>query len=189
MDYAYSNYPGNGNDDGIIVDITSSCQEQTIFNKSGAALATAPTVNTSFIPTDDQWETFCYDLSDFAGQNVNIRIYGDYEFGNNVYLDNIGIVTNNCFVSLEELQAKAKMSVYPNPAADQFQIESPLLSTNDAEISIINSHGQLIHRINMQATPNGKITCDASSWPNGIYLVDISTPDQNTTTKFVITHH
>jgi hypothetical protein len=64
FDYAYAQYPGYS--DRLIVKLSldgGQTYPHTIFDKSGAALATAPQSTTSFTPTSpSHWATFTYPL-------------------------------------------------------------------------------------------------------------------------------
>lgn len=63
FDYAYAQYPNYS--DRLIVRVSVDggiTYPHTIFDKSGAALATAPSTTGSFVPTANQWATFAYSL-------------------------------------------------------------------------------------------------------------------------------
>jgi hypothetical protein len=64
FDWAYAQYPGYS--DQLIVRVSTNggvTYDSTIFDKSGAVLATAPSTSNSFIPLTSQWRTYRYPLS------------------------------------------------------------------------------------------------------------------------------
>ncbi len=69
-----------------------SAPPSVIWAKSDPALSTAPLVSGSFIPgAAADWRREGASLAQFAGQTVLIRFVITNDFGNNLYLDNIGI--------------------------------------------------------------------------------------------------
>lgn len=69
-------------------------------------------------------------------------------------------------VGLEENELKFKL--YPNPAESVVIIENP--STEKAEVSLFNSLGQKVLKVNSE---NAKIQLDISELPSGMYYVRI----------------
>jgi hypothetical protein len=64
FDWAHAQYPGYN--DRLIVRISTNggaTYDSTIFDRSGALLATAPSSSDAFIPLSSQWKTFRYPLS------------------------------------------------------------------------------------------------------------------------------
>ncbi len=82
--------------DSLRVEVFANCNLSatpvTVWGKKDPELSTAPFSVNSFTPTfADQWRKELVDLSAFAGQSVVIRFVSWNDFGNNLYLDNIGI--------------------------------------------------------------------------------------------------
>ncbi|HMQ86940.1 MAG TPA: agmatine deiminase family protein [Flavilitoribacter sp.] len=68
---------------------------QMIYDKTGSALATAPSVNSAFLPTDcSQWRAEEADLGIYAGEVVEIDFENIGGYGNRIYLGNIRISGN-----------------------------------------------------------------------------------------------
>ena len=64
----------------------------TVYKKWGTALSTkAGLATTEFIPVKTDWRKETIDLSSFKGNDIQIRIRGTNQYGNNLYLDNINI--------------------------------------------------------------------------------------------------
>ena len=68
----------------------------SVYKKWGSVLSTKPGFTaTEFIPMKSDWRKETIDLSRFKGTDIQIRIRGTNQYGNNVYLDNINIIGFN----------------------------------------------------------------------------------------------
>lgn len=86
-------------------------------------------------------------------------------------------------MSIHELD-KDKISIYPNPATDEIQVQ--LSPTTNYALSIINLTGQVVKQTN---TNNGKATIHVSDLPNGIYILSAQNSDGDIThQRFVVSH-
>lgn len=103
FDVAHARYQSSN--DGLKIYIFENCnnninQAQLVYDKAGAALSTAPDLNTAFIPTAlSQWRTEGIDISPYIGKKVQLAFVGVNDWGNNLYLDNIKLLTDS-FVDL-----------------------------------------------------------------------------------------
>jgi subtilase family protein/type IX secretion system substrate protein len=73
--------------------------------------------------------------------------------------------------------------LYPNPATDEFIVNLGSSVDSDVEITVINSLGQTIQRLNTSTT---QTTVDVSNYHTGIYFVSIKTDTQSTTKKLLV---
>jgi len=73
--------------------------------------------------------------------------------------------------------------LYPNPASNEFIINLGSSVDGDVDITITNSLGQTIHRLNATAT---QTTIDVSNFNTGLYFVSIKTDTQSTTKKLLV---
>ncbi len=80
--------------DGCADDYTSG---KLIFERSGKALSTAGIKATSFTPTSDtDWVHYVVDLKEFKGRSgLRLAVLSTSSSGNNLYIDNFKIVTEN----------------------------------------------------------------------------------------------
>lgn len=94
FDVAYAQYNANLNDTLLIV-VRDSCNASysTIYEKGGVDLATAPDIQSVFVPTAMEWRTDTIDLSAYSGSSwIRLAFLNRGGYGNVVYLDNINIV-------------------------------------------------------------------------------------------------
>lgn len=96
FDLAHAQYTTNMSEN-LRVEVFPDCNLNAtpivIWSKSDPALTTAPLSSGSFIPDSTiDWRREGASLSAFAGQTVIIRFVLTNDYGNNLYLDNIGIV-------------------------------------------------------------------------------------------------
>ncbi len=90
----------NSSNDGLRVLVLSNCnsdltQATEIYYKKGSTLSTTGSTTNEFIPTNaSEWRKETIDLSPFLGQShIQLAFVALNDYGNNLYLDNIGIVT------------------------------------------------------------------------------------------------
>ena len=95
FDYAYAYY----NDvfwDKMRIDVSTDCGNSfpfVVFEKEKDELSTAPPVQGSFSPQQDDWERVFIDMTPFAGEEVIVRFVNISGYGNQMYLDNINVST------------------------------------------------------------------------------------------------
>lgn len=64
-----------------------------VYEKTDPALATIPPSSILYVPAAaNEWKQQIIDLGDYAGQTAVIRFVGVNGYGNNTYIDNIGII-------------------------------------------------------------------------------------------------
>lgn len=98
FDVAYSGLAGQGAD-SLLVLLSTSCGEtidKIVYAKSGTALITIEDswmIHDPFVPsTKEEWRTEEIDLSDFAGQRIQLRFVNVAGFNNNIWLNNISVI-------------------------------------------------------------------------------------------------
>lgn len=86
--------------------------------------------------------------------------------------------------SVSEITDGFDVTVFPNPASEEFTIQFPKLNTTQsAELTIINAMGQLVSKTTIS---DKNYTVNSSAWAKGIYLVHISFDHQTVTKRMVI---
>ncbi len=96
FDLAYKNFPGA--DDILKVNISTDCGNTftTVYNKKGAALATAGSSADAFLkplPTDWQQQKITLNSTFATGGNIIAEFESISGYGNNIFIDNIHIST------------------------------------------------------------------------------------------------
>lgn len=148
FDVAYARFQDDN--DGLRVVVLSNCnadvnQGTVVYDKAGAALETRAATTNEFVPLNDsQWRTEFVDLSAFVGQsNLQLAFVGVNDWGNNLYLDNVSVVTTALNdVELEEV-------VSPRPVVCENQ-PNPKVR--------IQNRGTLITSVKVRVTVNGQNT-------------------------------
>jgi hypothetical protein len=172
FDLAYAVY-SSGYDDGLKVEISSDCGATFIptgYQKIGAALASAPQSSSDWYPSAaTDWRKDTIDLTPFAGQQVILKFVNINDFGNNLLLDNIQL-ENNSLTSVNESELQGKVSVYPNPFRDEFNIMSTGLTGQQCSLVITDVQGRMVRSTTLKVT-SGTVreNIDLSFLPNGLY--------------------
>jgi hypothetical protein len=86
-------------------------------------------------------------------------------------------------VSVNEIPTVLKdLSVYPNPATSNFTVYLPYKTSEQAQITVINSQGQLIY--SSAAIDYNTINC--STWSRGVYLINLQLNGKIITSKKIV---
>jgi hypothetical protein len=142
----------------------------------------AGTNNGVFISKDDgnNWIAVNSGLIDstYHGYITSLAIKGDTIYagtwGQGVWKRSLSQMTG-----IEELKNNASnISVYPNPATNNFTIES----LQKATIEILNTQGQTIFQQQLQ---QGKSDIDISGLAKGVYIVRLKSNDKTAVTRIV----
>jgi hypothetical protein len=146
FDVAYARFQDDN--DGLKVIVLSDCnaditQGTVVYDKSGEALETRTPTTNEFVPVNEsQWRNEFIDLSAFAGQsNLQLAFVGINDWGNNLYLDNITIVTT----PLNDVAIKEITS--PTPVLCSNQVNPKVRVQND---------GTLVASVKIRVTVNGQ---------------------------------
>jgi hypothetical protein len=146
FDVAYARF--NDDNDGLKVVVLSDCnadinQGTVVYEKTGASLETRSPSTNEFIPVNEsQWRNEFIDLSAFAGQNnLQLAFVGINDWGNNLYLDNISIITT----PLNDVALETIIS------------PSPVLCSNQVNPRIrVKNIGTLLTSVKARAIINGQ---------------------------------
>ena len=146
FDVAYAQYGSSADALKVVLlsDCSSNLDEGTIvYNKSGSALATAPATSAPFLPSASEWRTETVDLSPYIGQsNLQLAFVAVNDWGNNLYLDNIGLTT----------------SPIADVIASGILLPGPVVCDNQVEpvVRVFNA-GTLINQLTITTTVNGDV--------------------------------
>lgn len=184
FDHSHARY-STSYTDKLEVFVSTNCGTSwtSLFNKSGATLATAPTTTANFVPSITQWTTNVIPVPTAANQpQVLVKFTVTNGYGNNIWVDNVNLGGPTSIAKAQ--LAQVNFEVYPNPAQNEANVR--IIAINDGEytISILNSLGQLMSnkKVNVQSGDNN-YTFDTQNLADGFYHVVMADKSGNTTVK------
>lgn len=163
--------------------------ETKYLSNPSAVIEDIDSVNYTWTPNTSNSRSYPYKVT-FRGSQVQgiDTVYKDYVYF--IYVN--GTVVDTCvsppiLISTEEENAKAKSFVfYPNPASDQITIEFDLIGTKNISIEIKNVLGQTVKKVERGFLPGkNKIEIDLKEFLNGLYMVQLLTPNKTSTSKLI----
>lgn len=170
----YSNAPGTDIDTLSIL-VTKDCGNSftTVYKKWGDSLQTLPpntTVDVEFFPTSSQWRRDTVNLGKALGKSepqfqVYFRINGNFE--NNVFIDDISIVTKELPNALKE---KGYL-VYPTVFRNEFTIFHYKIPNELQSIGIFNATGQMVWKQQYNGDAANNITVNLQGLAAGVYFI------------------
>lgn len=185
----YKNQQGQteGNDKLEVVYSTNCGQSWTsVWTKAGADLATAAPTSQSYIPSgNSEWKLWSVDMTSVPnGAQIGLRVKSDY--GNNIFVDNVNFRTGSV-TGIEELVSGGNATLYPNPVADQLNVELNMVKTAKVSFNIVNVMGQQLGQpvVKTLTTGNNVTAISTSTLAPGVYFLNIATDNGNVQQKFV----
>ncbi|MBX2894467.1 MAG: choice-of-anchor J domain-containing protein [Cyclobacteriaceae bacterium] len=174
-------------------DFTNTFTE--VLNLEGSALATAPATTSSFVPANSaQWQNTTVSLQDFIGNKIQVAFEVTNAYGNNVYIDNITISTDNSTdIALLAIESPGPVTCVAQPAPVirvknmgsvtiqsfnvQPQLNGIVLATQAFSNQNINPGGEATFTLAAlpYTTGHNSLTLTVTD-PNGLFD---STPDNN----------
>ena len=142
-------------------------------------------------------DTFCISTSG-TGQGATNHVQdngcglGSGGFGDWYWISSVPMIRMNMGTpwsttsSINETAFEGKLAVYPNPTKSQVTIDLSNTTSDDYSISFSNILGEEIYFY--QAFVNGtfKKNVDLSSFPKGIYLLNISNSNSSVTERIIV---
>ena len=90
------------------------------------------------------------------------------------------------FASVEKTVIN-ELSIYPNPATDNVNINFSTITSNQVEIVITNIIGEIIETVSINSKIGNNIAqLNTNDYPKGHYFVSINSNNQITTSKFIV---
>ena len=185
FDVAYRSYSGENDKLEVLLSNDCGATWTSVYNKSGATLATVGAATAFFVPTATQWRTDAADASAFDGEGeVVVRFRMTSAYGNNLFLDNINI--GGTFVSaVEDAIIEGNVTVFPNPASSVVNVEFTMAQANKVSVQVYDVTGKLVTTL----LDNEVLGAGAQNvqWYNpastGLYFVKIRTEEGEVTRK------
>lgn len=175
FDVAHARY-STAYTDNLKVKVSTDCGTNWTqkYNKSGAALATAPATTNPFTPTASQWRFEPVDLSQFAGNNnVFISFEGTSGFGNNLYVDNVNVTFTT---GVNNISEEVQFGLYPNPASENVTVSLNLKKSTDVTFEISNVEGQIVQSQSQSMTAGvATVNLNTKGLAAGSYFVAVKT--------------
>mgnify|MGYP002335665319 CR=1 FL=1 len=190
FDRASASWIGDGtSSDRLVVEISTDCAATftTLWDGQGATLNTAPAYDPFFVPRSGEWATEMIDLSEYVGEEVNIRFRAISGWGNNLYLDNINV---SDVVATEELTEVTDISLFPNPAKDMMRVDFDLEEARQLQVEVFNATGQRVQQLGATNFNSGRnqLTLDVSQLSNGVYFLRMFNADRELNRRFIVQH-
>jgi hypothetical protein len=177
---AYAQYNA-GMSDRMKLLVSADCGNSwsTVFDQAGATLSTAPPTTAPFVPQGTEWKTEAISLDAYAGQNVMLMFTFVSASGNDVYLDDLILLTVPLGIGEAD---QAAFSLYPNPASDHINIR-PREPGMVVEVLVHDMLGRQVSHTQNASTP---LQLDVSALPAGVYMVTLRNDGNTSHRKIVI---
>lgn len=127
--------------------------------------------------TSNTWgvdEGFTYRTNMVASRpdSIETRVH---DLNTNTYVPgNLVTYSYSTAASLKPIHSGLSMQVWPNPIADQFQIQvSDALATQGAELRVSDLQGRLVHQAKVGSEIMQGISVPTDNWPAGMYVLQV----------------
>ncbi len=189
--YAYAEQFQTAENDELNVYASKNCGQKwtKVFSRSGSNLST---VNGNFysgvfVPDSSQWEEANVSLTSVAGQDhILLRIeVGTGSGGNYIYLDDINVGCAD-ITGIEDVLFN-HFSIFPNPFDQSATLHIESASTQQTQLTIRNTVGQLLHseQVTLRTGSNDLRPEILAKLEKGVYFVSLNTQGQNVTRKLI----
>jgi hypothetical protein len=165
-----------GSNDRLQVLISTDCggTYTVVHDIAGAALSTVDGhTETYYAPAANQWESDTIDISQFAGEQINVQFKALSAWGNNVFIDNIRV--GDFAVGTDEPNLlDGAVEVFPNPASTAVNIDFQLVEATSVTIDVLDITGKLVTRLDENRPyASGSYIRTWNPADAGIYIVRI----------------
>lgn len=123
-------------------------------------------------------------LDKVIGFSISMNDASDMPIAANITVTSIkmGDAVTTTAVSNAEIN-NSLVSVYPNPAKDQINVDLSSLNTTDATVKIMNANGMVVYE---KATSDRNEAINTASFNKGMYMVQVSAGNKISNKKIVI---
>lgn len=180
----------------LTINISRTCGSSytgSIYDKSGADLATAPNFNGDFVPNgSSQWREETIPLSSAltSEDNAVFRFTATSDGpGNNIYIDDIEITATT---GLEQaIYNNLNLQVAPNPFSSSTQLSFMLLSDATVRVRVLDVLGKEVGFISQQSLSSGQHTLEINDsnmkiMSSGLYFVMVSVNGMEKAVKVMV---
>ncbi len=180
---------GANSNDRLEVLLSTNCGTSwtSIWNKSGATLATVTAANTNpYTPAASGWRAESIDLSAYVGQtDILVAFKATSDYGNNAYIDQIFLSPWNV-TGINDNNNTTAVSLYPTPSTGNVILDVESISSSKMEISVTNVLGKIVKQMSYDKSEGNLLSIDLSNETNGNYIINIVTENETITKRAVI---
>lgn len=175
--------------DKLQIYVSTTCGQTWSLRQTitGSSLSTAGVISSSFVPTASQWVTKTLNLGSVStATSLFIKFKFTSNAGNNIYLDDINILSN---VGIDDLSNNIHFNVYPNPAEDNTLITFNLIESNQADIKIYDVVGKVVSSVftgNLNAGEHQYSVSGNSKLASGVYFIKLTVGGESFTKKLIV---
>lgn len=171
--------------EGLDVMVSTNCGVTwtNVYSKYGSVLATAPIYTVAFTPSATQWRSEVVNLGAYDNMaQVLVKFVPYNAYGNNIWLDNINLVsTTDLKSSAVEFSG---VELFPNPAQNQATVRITTSKQGESTVTILNALGQLmLQNVTPVEAGSNTILFNTENLASGLYHVVIADKDGNSITK------
>lgn len=175
--FGFGNVGGDGSADDIV---QLKIDGNVVWSATGADTAMYPL-----------YTPVTADISAYADGNAHDMVFMTYQDGATNFIADFFVLAvdgNLVSVANQVLNHEAPVTVYPNPATEQINMQFNHLVNGKASVKIFDSMGALVSAENINEINNKLFTLDVTSMSNGFYFIEIENNGQVTKEKFVVSH-
>ncbi len=186
FDISYAQFNSSRND-GLRIVVIENCssdinQATEIYTKKGFALSTTNNTTNDFVPTSaSQWRNEFINLNTFIGKpNIQLAFIGLNDYGNNLYLDNIGITTT-AYLDIELTEI-----ISPSPVICESMTTPNIRVKNTGTITITSF--SIVTKVN-NANPVTTIISGINIPPNetrDVFASNVGLPNEDNILKITL---
>jgi hypothetical protein len=161
----------------------------SIWNLSGAALATANPTTSRYIPTQSQWVNRTVDVTAVpVGAMLAFRATSDY--GNSLYIDDVTLSAAGV-TAVSNVVAANATTLSPNPATNQAVLSFDLLKNTTVSVEVVDALGRIVATPTVGTSLNARtqrVAINTANLAVGLYSVVIRTGEGSLTKHLSVVH-
>lgn len=175
--------------------ITGDCGDTWIQRKTiGGSQLSSTAVSTSWTPSSaSDWTTvhMINVTSEYWVDNFNYKFKFEGANGNNFFLDDINIYlgspSDNIVLGLAEIGEIDELSLYPNPADDELNLQFSVNSAQEVQIQIQDVFGKVAQNNSVNAAIGSNLVMmDTKDLAAGVYFVAVKAGDSQKILQFIV---
>lgn len=134
------------------------------------------------------------DVSSYAdGGSHTLKLWG-YEDGaggagvTNILVDDVSLTYTNPATGITHDLLSEGLRIYPNPSADQLNVDVTFARTKDLRIALYSTSGELVSTHIIDAGRTGTLHIPVTEFANGTYVVKINDGSSVITKPVIVSH-